>query len=417
MSRQSDALESSDGAATLREGLPAGVVWVIVAGCLVALLGLGTRSGFGLFLAPMSADLGWDRETFALAIAIQNLLWGLGQPFAGAIADRYGSGRVIAIGGLLFAAGIALMSQATTPTTLFLSTGVLVGLGLAGASFSIVLAGVARAVPEDRRSWAFGVITAAGSLGQFMIAPLGQAFIAAYGWSTALLLIAVLTLSIIPLARALTGRSGPSGADVDRQTVGQALREASCHSGYRFLTAGFFVCGFHVTFIQTHMPAYVTDLGLAASVGAWALALVGLFNVAGSYMSGVLGGRYSKKYLLSSLYFARAIAIAVFVSVPASEASVLIFSAVMGLLWLSTVPLTSGLVAQIFGPRYVGTLFGIVFLSHQLGAFLGVWLGGRVYDVTGSYEIVWWISVGLGIAAAILHWPIDERRLTRMARA
>jgi len=393
------------------------IALIIVAGCLISLLTLGIRSAFGLFLDPMSSELGWGRETFALAIAFQNLLWGLGQPFAGAIADRYGSGRVLAAGGTLFAGGIVLMAHAGTPAGLYLSGGVMIGLGLAGASFSIVLAAIGRVVPEEKRSWAFGLTTAAGSLGQFLFAPVGQAFIAAYGWSTALVLIALFAVSIVPLAAALTGRGGGAGPGAVDQSIGEALREAGGHSGYRYLTAGFFVCGFHVTFIQTHLPAYVSDLGLAAAVGAWALALVGLFNIAGSYLSGILGGRYSKKYLLSFLYFARAVAIAVFVSVPPSQTSVLVFAAVIGVLWLSTVPLTSALVAQIFGPRYMATLFGIVFFSHQIGAFLGVWLGGKVFDLVGSYDLVWWISVALGIVAGLLHWPIDERRVARLAEA
>ncbi len=387
---------------------------VITAGCLIALLGFGVRSGFGLFLEPISADLGWGREVFALAIAIQNLFWGLGQPFAGALADRYGSGRVLATGGLLYAAGVLLMSQTSTPLMLHLSAGVLVGLGLAGASFAVVLAAIGRMVSEERRSWALGLGTAAGSLGQFLMVPIGQLFLSTYGWSIALLLLSCCAALIIPLATALTGR-GEHNASTREQTMSEALREAGGHSGYWYLTSGFFVCGFHVAFIQTHLPAYLVDMGIAREIGAWALALVGLFNVFGAYSSGLLGGRYSKKNLLSWLYLARAVAIALFIIVPLSPASVLIFSAAIGLLWLSTVPLTSGLVAQIFGPRYMATLFGIVFLSHQLGAFLGVWMGGYLFDTTGSYEVVWWLSVALGVLAALLHWPINERKVGRLA--
>lgn len=389
---------------------------VIVAGCLIALITFGVRAGFGLFLAPMSADLGWGREIFALSIAIQNLLWGLGQPFAGAIADRYGSGRVLAVGALVYASGVYLMSVASTPAMMHLSGGVMVGLGLSGASFAVVLAAIGRMVSEEKRSVALGIGTAAGSLGQFLMVPLGQAFLEAYGWSVALMLLSLFVLLVVPLSSALKGRAAePAG--MRPQTLREALREAGGHASYLYLTAGFFVCGFHVAFIQVHLPAYLTDAGLAAAVGAWALSLVGLFNIFGSYGSGVLGGRYSKKYLLSSLYFARAVTIAVFVLVPLSETSALIFASVMGLLWLSTVPLTSGLVAQMFGLRHLGTLFGIVFLSHQMGAFLGVWLGGYLYDSTGSYDVVWWIGVALGVLAALLHWPIDERPVAEIARA
>jgi MFS family permease len=394
---------------------------VVTAGCLIALLTFGVRAGFGLFLEPMSQDLGWGREVFAFAIAVQNLLWGLGQPFAGALADRYGSGRVLALGGLLYGLGVWLMAHAASPWELQLSAGVLVGLGLAGASFAIALAAMSRAVPEHKRSWVLGIGTAAGSLGQFLMVPLGQAFLGAYGWSTALVLLACGVLMVIPLAGVLQGRvdegkSSPSAATVD-QTLGEALREAGGHGGYWYLTSGFFVCGFHVAFIATHLPAYLVDNGIAPATAAWALALVGLFNVIGSYSAGILGGRYSKKYLLSSLYLTRAVAIAAFVLIPLSTLSVWMFAAAIGLLWLSTVPLASGLVAQIFGTRYMATLFGIVFLSHQAGAFLGVWLGGYLFDSTGSYGLVWWISVALGVIAAILHWPIDERRVARLAGA
>jgi predicted MFS family arabinose efflux permease len=291
---------------------------------------------------------------------------------------------------------------------------VLVGLGLAGASFAVVLAAASRMVPEERRSWALGVITAAGSLGQFLFAPLGQAFIGAYGWSTALVLLSLFALAVVPLAGALSGRPASTGVGRE-QTIREALAEAGRHRGYLFLTAGFFVCGFHVAFITVHLPPYLVDLGLSAGLGAWAIALVGLFNIVGSYTAGVLGGKHSKKYLLSSLYFARAVVIAAFVMLPPSAVTVLVFAAAMGLLWLSTVPLTSGLVAQIFGPRYMATLFGIVFFSHQVGAFIGVWLGGYLFDATGSYDVVWWLGVALGLAAALLHFPIDERRVPRLA--
>ncbi len=388
------------------------LVWAIVAGSLIALLNLGIRANFGLFLEPVTVTRGWGRETFALAIAIQNLLWGLGQPFAGAVADRFGTARVLAVGGLCYAAGVILMAQASSPLELYLTTGVLIGLGLAGTSFALVLASVGRMVAEDQRSRVLGLITAAGSMGQFLLVPLGQLALGLYGWQLALLLLGLLTLAIVPLSLPMRGRP-QFGALVYQQTLNQALREAGGHGSYWYLNAGFFVCGFHVTFIATHLPAYVRDLGLAPQLGAWALALIGLFNVIGAYSAGVLGGRYSKKYLLSFLYLARAVAIALFVLLPPSPASVLLFAAAIGLLWLSTVPLTSGLVALMFGPRYLATLFGIVFLSHQLGAFLGVWLGGYLFDTTGSYAVVWWLSVALGVLAGLLHWPIREQAIAR----
>lgn len=388
---------------------------VIIVGCTIALLNFGVRSGFGLFLEPISAANGWGREVFAFAIAIQTVLWGAGQPFAGAIADRYGSGRVLAGGAILYAAGVALTAYSTTPAMLHLTLGVLLGLGLAGTSFTVALAAIARMVPPEKRSWALGIGTAAGSMGQFLMVPLGQAFIAAYGWSFALILLSLFALAIVPLATVLAGKA-PEGSG-PQQSLSEALKEAGVQRSYWLLIFGFFVCGFHVSFIQTHLPAYIVDRGLDPATGAWALALVGLANVVGSYTAGVLGGKRSKKYLLSFIYGARAVVIAVFVLLPMTEISVLIFAFAMGLLWLSTVPLTSGLVAQIFGPRYMATLFGIVFFSHQVGGFLGVWLGGRLFDVTGSYDLVWWISIGLGIFAAIVHWPIDERPLVRVAPA
>lgn len=382
---------------------------VIAAGCTISLLGFGVRAGFGLFQAPMMADLGWGREVFALAIAIQNLLWGLGLPFVGMVADKFGSARVLVVGAILYAAGIYLMSVSTTPLMLHLTGGVLVGLALSGTSFSLVLAAFARMVPPDKQSWAMGIGTAAGSLGQFLMVPLGQAFIDGYGWSTALLLMGLCALLIVPLALPMTAAGKGAFSAGREQTIGQALREAGGHSSYLFLTAGFFVCGFHVAFVAVHLPAYITDQGLPGELGAWALALVGLMNIVGSYASGVLGGRYPKKYLLASIYFLRAIVFAVFIMLPVSSLSVLIFSGVLGLLWLSTVPATSSLVALMFGPRYMATLFGIVFLSHQCGSFLGVWLGGYAFDTMGSYDVVWWLSVALGVASAILHLPIVER--------
>jgi MFS family permease len=382
------------------------------AGCLIALISFGVRAGFGLFLAPMSDAMGWGREVFALAIAIQNLVWGLGQPLAGGLADCYGPARVLIAGGIAYALGVWLMSVSATPLMINLSAGLLVGIGLAGASFAVVLAAIGRSVPEEQRSWAFGLGTAAGSLGQFLLVPLGQGFIAAYGWQTALTLMSLVALLMVPLSAPLAGK--PAASQGPQQSLSEALREAAAHRGYKLLVTGFFVCGFHVAFIQTHLPAYIVDMGVPAAIGAAALALVGLFNIVGSYTAGVLGGRHSKKDLLAGLYFTRSIVIALFVTIPMTTTTVLVFSAAMGLLWLSTVPLTSGLVAQIFGPRYMATLFGIVFLSHQVGSFLGVWLGGYLYDLYGSYDVIWWLSIALGLVAALLHWPIDEREVPRL---
>ena len=390
---------------------------VIVCGCLIALLTFGMRTSFGLFTEPLPAARGWDREIFALAIAIQNLLWGLGQPFAGAIADRYGAARVLAAGGVVYAAGTALMATTTSAAVFHLTAGVLVGIGLAGASFTIVLAAFARLVPEERRSWSMGLATAVASLGQFVFAPLGQAFISAYGWATALLLLAASVAVVPALALALRGRGGPAPDDRPELTLRGSVQRAFGHGSYLLLTAGFFVCGFHIAFITTHLPPHLGDIGVSPGVAAWALGLIGLFNIVGAYTAGILGARMSRRRLLSAIYLARAAAIAAFLLAPPAPAVAIAFAAVIGLLWLSTVPLTSGLVALMFGTRYLGTLFGIVFLSHQVGAFIGVYLGGALYERTGSYDVVWWLSVALGIAAAALHWPIVERRAPRLAPA
>lgn len=385
----------------------------IGAGSFIVLLSFGIRSSFGLFLQPMSMDLGSGREMFALALAIQNLVWGVAQPFIGMIADRWGVARTVAAGGLLYALALYLMATAASAFELHVSAGLLIGLALGGTGFGVVLAAVGRAVPAEARSMALGITTALGSFGQFLMPPIGQALISGYGWQTTLMLFALASLLMIAAAGGL--RSPTTGSHGrDTQTLGSALNEAGRHSGFLYLTAGFFVCGWHVAFIAVHLPAYLADGGIGAGVAAWCLALVGLFNVIGSYTAGVLGGRFSKKYCLSFLYAARSLLILVFIMVPLSVSSALIFSAIMGLLWLSTVPLTSGLVAQIFGPRYMATLFGIVFLSHQIGSFLGVWLGGYLYDTHGSYELIWWLSIALGLVAALLHWPIDERAVARL---
>lgn len=389
---------------------------VILAGCVIAVLSLGERSAFGLFLGPMTEARGWTRETFALAIAVQNLVWGAAQPIMGGLADRYGSGRVLVAGALLYSAGLYVASFAASPLMLQLGMGILVGVGLAAASFTIVLAAFGRSVTPAKRSIAFGLGTAAGSFGQFLFGPLSQALIGSIGWDRALIVLAVTVLAVAPLAYALRGRA-ETEAGGPQQTFREALSEAFGYRGYILLVFGFFVCGFHVTFIAVHLPPYLTDLGMSPMLGGWALAIIGLFNIVGSLAAGAIGSRFSKAYSLSILYFLRSVAILGFISVPVSPTSVLVFAAAMGLLWLSTVPLTSGLVAVMFGPRYMATLFGFVFFSHQIGSFLGVWLGGRLYDQTGSYDMVWWISIALGIFAAIVHLPIRDAPAPRLQEA
>ena len=381
---------------------------VVVAGCLIAVVTYGMRASLGLFTQPLSDLRGWDRETFAFAIAIQNLLWGIGQPFAGAIADRYGSGRVLAGGGVLYVAGGVLMASSTSGAALTLSGGVLLGLGLSGASFLVVIAAFSRLVPPDRRSWAIGLATAAGSLGQFLFAPLGQAFLSEYGAATALVLLSGFVALVPLLAIALTGRGDDVSDEPEVSTVA-GIRGALAHPSYLMLTCGFFVCGFHIGFITTHLPPYLTDLGFSGSLAAWSLALIGLFNVIGAYTAGVLAGTRSQRLLLSGIYAGRAVLFALFLIVPTTPAVVLLFGAGIGLLWLSTVPPTSGLVAVMFGTRHVGMLFGFVFLSHQIGAFTGALLGGSIYESTGSYDAMWVLCVALGVAAAIVHLPIRER--------
>lgn len=382
---------------------------VLVAGAAVLFLSLGIRQSYGLFLKPISDMLGGGRATFAFAIAVQVVMWGLAQPLLGPVADRVGVGRIVAAGGLLIAAGTAMVAWAGGQVALVAGLGILVGTGVGCASFAMVLAAVARRYPAEKRTLAFGICTAVGSFGMFAMVPIGQLLQARFDWDGALLIMAVLALAILPLAWPLAGRpAAPAGAG---QSLGQALAQALGHRGFWLLCGGYFVCGFHVTFIATHLPAYLVDRTLSFTTAAWALSLIGLFNVAGSLLAGVLGQRFRKKYLLSLIYAARAVVILAFITLPLSAASAYVFAAVIGVLWLSTVPLTTGLVGQIFGVRYLGTIGGLVFLSHQLGSFAGVWLGGYLFDATGSYDLVWWLSIALGLLAAILHYPIDDRIL------
>lgn len=387
--------------------------WIMVGSALILALSLGTRHGFGLFLSPMSSDFGWGREVFAFAIALQNLLWGLAQPFAGALADRYGSARIVVIGGVLYAAGLAMMSMADSPLSLSLSAGILIGIGLSGTSFSVLLSLVGRSLPPEKRSMGMGIASAAGSFGQFAMLPGTLGLIGGLGWSGALLVLAALVALIVPLAFMLK-QSKPLVVAGPQQSLGEALREACSHSGFWLLALGFFVCGFQVVFIGLHLPAYLVDQHLPAQVGTTVLALVGLFNIFGTYTAGWLGGKMSKPRLLSTIYLLRAVVIVLFLWVPLSQTTAYLFGIAMGLLWLSTVPLTNGTVASIFGVRNLSMLAGIVFLFHQLGSFLGGWLGGVVYDRTGSYDLVWQISVLLSVLAAALNWPVRERPVTRL---
>ncbi|MFO1185908.1 MAG: MFS transporter [Bauldia sp.] len=393
---------------------------IIVVGCTIAVLTFGPRSTTGFFMQPIIGSHGWNREIFAFAVAIQNLAWGIGQPFAGMLADRFGTARVLCVGVVLYAAGLALTTVASTPLQLDLTLGVLFGIGIAGSAFFLVLAAFARLLPERMRSLAFGLGTAAGSLGQFIFAPLAQGLIQANGWERTLLTFAAISLAVTVLSVVIRGKPAPTraaGAKHADQSLPAALAEAFAHPSYRWLVAGFFVCGFHIAFITNHLPSYLNDIGIGSAWGATALALIGLFNIAGSIAVGMLANSYPRRWLLSTIYFSRAVAIALFVLAPPSIFSVIAFSVAMGLLWLSTVPATQGLVGVMFGTRYMATLFGFVFFSHQVGSFLGVWLGGRLYDTTGSYNAIWWASVALGVFAALVHVPIVERPVARLVAA
>lgn len=390
---------------------------IVVCGCLIAATTFGPRSAMGFFQLPMLAEKGWDRTTFGLAMAIQNLAWGLGQPIFGALADKFGTWRVLALSGILYAAGLFLMASADSPTMLHLSGGVLVGLGVAAGSFGIVLSAFARNVAPEKRSFVFGLGTAAGSAGMFIFAPVSQAMISSLGWSDSLVYMSLAMLIIPILAIPLVGnaKSGRiAQSDVD-QSIAAALREAFAHRSYLLLTTGFFVCGFQVAFITVHFPPYIRDLGIDARYAVIALALIGFFNIIGSLASGMIAQRYSKPQFLAWIYLGRSVLTAAFLLLPASPFTVVAFAALMGLLWLSTVPPTNGLVAIMFGTRHLGMLGGVVFLSHQVGSFLGVWLGGYLYDLFGNYDPVWWLGVALGVFAAIVHWPIQEAPVVRPA--
>jgi MFS family permease len=442
---------------------------VLICGCLISMVGFGPRSTLGFFLTPMSHDQGWGREVFALSVAIQTLLYGAAQPFSGAIADRFGTVRVIIAGTLLYAAGIFMMAHAATPETLFLSSGVLIGFGLSGCSFNLVLSSFGKLLPESWRSLAFGAGTASGSFGQFLFSPLAVGLIDTLGWRTTLEVFAGLLLLIVPLAFAIatprsdapqtsvrslrkddsqtslsglrqnesdqtsiprlrkddppqtsvrslrTAEAAPSATQI--QNYKQALAEALGHRSYILLVLGFFTCGFQLGFVTLHLPSYLIDRGLSAEVGGWTLGVIGLFNIVGAMTSGWLGGRMPKRYILVVIYFARALAVVFLITMPASPAVALIYGAVTGLLWLSSVPPTAGLVAVMFGTRWMAMLFGIAFFSHQVGGFLGVYLGGLLYEHTGSYDIVWWLGVLFGVLSAVINLPIVEKPVARLATA
>jgi MFS family permease len=393
---------------------------IVMCGCAIAVLSFGPRSALGFFLTPLSQENGWGRDVFSLALAFQNLLWGLGLPFAGAIADRFGIVRVLAVGALMYAAGLVVMAYAQSPMTLELSAGALIGFGMSGCSFNIVLAAFGKLMPEQWRSLAFGAGTAAGSFGQFLFSPLAVALIDAYGVREALVIFSALVLLVLPLSLALaTPRNAPAGAPgaAAPQSLKQSLSEALGHRSYILLVIGFFTCGFQLAFITVHMPAYLADKGISAAVGGWTIAAIGLFNIIGSVTVGWLGGRLPKRYILSVIYLIRALAVLAFISFPVTPVSSITFGAVMGLMWLSTVPPTNGLIAMMFGTKWLAMLAGFAFFSHQVGGFLGVWLGGIAFERTGSYDLVWWLSILFGVMSALINLPIVEKPVERLAVA
>lgn len=393
---------------------------VLVSGCIVAIVNFGVRSTFGLFTLPISETYQWPREVFSLAIAIQNLVWGIATPVAGMLADRYGSARVIIGGALAYAAGVWLMSLVTTPFLFHMVGGVLVGVGIAFSSFSIVMAALGRIVPPEKRSWAFGIATASGSLGQFIFAPFAGALLEAYHWQPSLQILAVSSLLMVVFALPLLAQKGASARPATGETtltMRQAIGKAFGHNSYLLLVSGFFVCGFQLAFVTVHLPPYLAQHGISKDFAGIAMGFIGLFNVAGSYLAGVMGGKGEKRFPLAVIYLLRSIAVTAFILTPITPLTTVMFTATLGFLWLSTVPLTMGLVTVMFGTRYMATLYGFVFLSHQIGSFFGVWLGGKLFDIYGSYDPVWWMGVALGLFAFIVHMPIREKRAETFAAA
>ncbi len=396
---------------------PLSMTQVLICGAAIVTLSMGIRHGFGLWLQPISQSQGWSRETFSFALAIQNLVWGFAGIFAGMVADRFGAFRVIIAGGVLYALGLAGMALASTPLMFAIATGVLIGVSLAGTTYAVIYGVIGRNVAADKRSVAMGIAAAAGSFGQFLMVPTEGLLISSFGWQQALIILSLAALLIIPLAWGLR-EPGFHGGSVPlrEQTIRQALVEAFRYPSFQMLMAGYFVCGFQVVFIGVHMPSYLKDKGLSPQVASYALALIGLFNVFGTYAAGVLAQKLAKRKILAFIYLSRAAAISVFLLAPLTPTSVYIFSSVMGLLWLSTVPVTTSAVAQIFGVAHLSMPGGFVFFSHQIGSFLGVWLGGVLYDRTGSYDIVWMIAIALGVFAALINLPVKESPITRAAR-
>src|SRR5215510_5731146 len=408
------------------------VALIAICGCLISIVSFGPRSSLGFFLTPMSQANGWGRDVFAFSLALQNLLWGIGQPFAGAIADRYGTARVLSGGALLYALGLAGMAYATAPSTLNLTAGVLIGFGLAGASPLIVIAAFGKLLPERYRALSFGAGTAAGSFGQFLFSPVAVALMGFFGWQEALTIMALMLIVILPLSLVLNAPASaakpPSSTPVQApaqapaapaasQSLSQALKEALSHRSYVLLVLGYFTCGFQLAFITVHMPAYLVDRGLSAQVGGWTIAVIGLFNIIGSLYSGWLSGRLPKRYILAVIYFLRALAILAFISFPVTPVTAIVFGASMGFLWLSTVPPTSALIQVMFGARWLAMLVGFSFFSHQVGGFLGVLIGGIAFERTGSYDVVWWLSILLGVLSALINLPIVEKPAPRLAAA
>ncbi|WP_218509826.1 MFS transporter [Variovorax sp. dw_308] len=399
------------------KGGPGNILWAVICGGLIMGAALGARHVQGLFLIPMTLDRGWSRESFGLAIALQNLVWGCAQPFTGMLADRFGSVRVIALGTLLYLVGLVLMSLSVTPTQLTLSAGLLIGVALSCTAFGTVYGAISRIAEPSRRSWALGMTGAVGGLGQFVMVPVTQGLQHWLGWAAALVVLGLAIGLLGPLALALDDRASTStttsAAPARTQSIREAVHEAFQHRGFWLLNAGFVACGFQLAFIGTHLPAYLLGRGLRASDAVAGLAIIALANTVGTFACGYLGDFYRRKYLLSGIYLARSAAMAAFFLLPLSATSLYVFCAVMGLLWLGTVPLTSGLIAQVFGVQYIATLFGLVFFGHQVGSFLGVWLAAHVFDVTKSYDLIWVGSIALGLLAAALHWPIDDRQVAR----
>jgi len=385
---------------------------VLICGALIVTLSMGIRHGFGLWLQPVITDRGWTRETFSFAMAVQNLAWGIAGPFAGMLADRFGAFRVLFGGALLYAAGLVAMSTATTGLAFMAGAGVVLGLAQSGTTYAVVYGVIARQIDPAKRSWAMGVAAAAGSFGQFLMIPLERWLISTTGWQTALLILAAAALVILPLARGLKEPAAAASSGV-KQSVSAAIREALGNPSFRLLTAGYFVCGFQVVFIGVHLPSFLKDKGLGPEVATIALMLVGLFNIFGTYVAGTLGQRMAKRYILATIYGLRGVVILAFISLPVTPLSVYVFAATMGFLWLSTVPPTNAIVAQIFGVQYMSMLGGFVFFSHQVGSFLGVWLGGKLYDATGSYDVVWWICIALSVFAVLMNLPVREAPIVR----